>query len=167
MEGVISDLQIRIEELNGEVRCEGLPVIDADATQMRQLLQNLTANALKFHKPDVAPIVEVTAEIVERPEDLDGPRCILTVSDNGIGFDNKYKDQIFAIFQRLHGRTEYEGTGIGLATCRKIVDRHSGTIDAFGEPDVGAKFLVELPVHQEDVDTEDGDSEDLDIKEDA
>ena len=154
IEGVISDLQIRIEELSGEVRYADLPEIDADATQMRQLFQNLIQNALKFHKPDTPPVVEVKAEILDEPEDIEGPKCQITVSDNGIGFDNRYKDQIFAIFQRLHGRAEYEGTGIGLATCRKIVDRHSGSIDAFGEPDVGAKFIVNLPVQQGDLGAE-------------
>ena len=157
MSEVVSDLQIRIEELSGEVRHKDLPEIDADATQMRQLLQNLVQNALKFHKPDTPPIVEVTAEVLGEQDDIDGPRFQLVVSDNGIGFDNKYKDQIFAIFQRLHGRTEYEGTGIGLATCRKIVDRHSGTIDAFGVPDEGAKFVVDLPVYQKREEVQDDD----------
>ena len=151
MSGVVSDLQIRIEELGGEVRYQDLPEIEADPTQLRQLLQNLVQNALKFHKPDTPPVVEVAAEILPAPFDDEVPRCRITVADNGIGFDNKYKDQIFTIFQRLHGRNEYEGTGIGLSTCRKIVERHSGTIDADGCPGEGATMIVDLPVTQADV----------------
>lgn len=150
MEGVVSDLQIRIEEMNGRVDYSGLPKLMADPIQMRQLLQNLVANALKFKKPDVDPIVTVTCEPFktesEAGEVMDYWR--IKIADNGIGFDNKYKDQIFTIFQRLHGRLEYEGTGIGLATCRKIVERHNGMIDADGVPDEGATFLIDLPVNQ-------------------
>jgi len=148
---VVSDLQIRLEELNGQVRYGALPEIEADPTQLRQLLQNLVHNALKFHKPDTPPVVDIYSEIIPQPEGGSGPRCRVTVSDNGIGFENKYKDQIFTIFQRLHGRTEYEGTGIGLSTCRKIVERHSGTIDAFGQPGKGAELVFELPVYQDTV----------------
>ncbi len=145
--GVISDLQIRIEETEADVLIGKLPTIDADAMQMRQLFQNLIGNALKFSKPDCKPIVHLDGEIVaaENPE-TGGDLCRLTVSDNGIGFDNKYKEQIFTIFQRLHGRNEFEGTGIGLATCRKIVERHAGSIDANGRPDEGTTFIVTLPV---------------------
>ena len=145
--GVISDLQIRIEENDAEIRASKLPTIDADATQMRQLLQNLIGNALKFGKPGRKPVVCVDAEIIAgAPPHPD--LCRLRIADNGIGFDNNYKSQIFTIFQRLHGRNEYEGTGIGLATCRKIVERHKGEIDADGRPDEGAAFIVTLPVTQ-------------------
>ncbi len=148
MAGVVSDLQIRMEELGGQVLYQGLPEIHADPTQLRQLLQNLVQNALKFHKPDTLPVVEVAAEILTAAYDEEVPRCRISVSDNGIGFDNKYKEQFFRIFQRLHGRSDYEGTGIGLSTCRKIVERHSGTIDANGYPGKGATMIVELPVYQ-------------------
>ncbi len=149
LEGVVGDLQIRIEETGAEVHFENLPVIEADRTQMRQLLQNLVSNALKFQKPGVKPVVTVSAEIVS--DAISGTvseNCILWVADNGIGFDNKYKHQIFTIFQRLHGRGEYEGTGIGLATVRKIVERHNGLIDADGVEGEGATFIVTLPVKQ-------------------
>ena len=154
MEGVVSDLQIRIEELDGKVLYEDLPEIEADATQIRQLLQNLVQNALKFHKPETAPVVEVAAEVLPLDDIQDTPRCQITVADNGIGFDNKYKEQIFTIFQRLHGRTDYEGTGIGLATCRKIVERHSGEIDADGRPGEGATMIVTVPVIQAETGSE-------------
>ena len=109
---------------------------------MRQVLQNLVANALKFVRPDVPPVIRVGCEV-------EGEYVVLTVADNGIGFDNAFKDQIFTIFQRLHGRLEYEGTGIGLATVRKIVERHGGEIDADGREGEGATFIVTLPLKQE------------------
>ena len=116
---------------------------------MRQLFQNLIGNALKFSKPDVKPIIRVDAEICTVPNaSSHADQCKLTIADNGIGFDNKYKDQIFTIFQRLHGRGEYEGTGIGLATCRKIVERHGGDIDTDGQLGEGTTFTVTLPVSQ-------------------
>ena len=148
-EGVISDLEIRLEQTNGRVVLESLPIIEADRLQMRQLLQNLIANGLKFHRPDVPPIVTVTGELFI---DINKQACCrLTVSDNGIGFDDKYGDRIFGIFQRLHGRSTYEGTGIGLAICRKIAERHKGTIVAHGKEDSGATFTVQLPQTQEEV----------------
>ena len=142
---VVSDLQIRIEEVGATVAFEGLHTIDADAVQMRQLMQNLIGNALKFQRPGVPPVVTV-ASFVSEGNAFAGepPICEVTVADNGIGFDNKYKDQIFTIFQRLHGRNEYEGTGIGLATCRKIVERHGGSIDANGVEGEGATFTATL-----------------------
>ncbi|MEM9355593.1 MAG: PAS-domain containing protein [Pseudomonadota bacterium] len=146
---VVSDLQIRIEETGADISCDSLPEIDADPTQMRMLFQNLLSNALKFRRPDVDPVIRIEADVV--PSDTgsvaDG-RMQLRVSDNGIGFQNQYKDQIFKIFQRLHGRMEYEGTGVGLATVRKIVERHGGTLDADGRPGVGATFILDLPLKQ-------------------
>ena len=150
LEGVVSDLQIRIQESNATVEIGDLPQLDADAIQMRQLFQNLLSNALKFKKPDVDPVIKISAN--ERFVESENKESIkywrIEIADNGIGFDNQYKDQIFTIFQRLHGRMEYEGTGIGLATCRKIVERHNGAIDASGEPDVGSTFLIDLPAYQ-------------------
>jgi signal transduction histidine kinase len=142
---VVGDLQIRIEETDATIDYRELPTIDCEPMQMRQLLQNLLGNALKFRKADVKPIIKVTAEPIIHDE----KSCILLmIEDNGIGFDNQFKDQIFTIFQRLHSRTEYEGTGIGLATVRKIVERHGGSIDADGQQGVGAKFKVILPIEQ-------------------
>jgi PAS domain S-box-containing protein len=143
---VIGDLELRIEKTGGRVEVGELPTIEADASQMRQLLLNLLGNALKFHAPDQAPVVRVAGR---RLESAEGPaRCELTVADNGIGFDEKYLDRIFVVFQRLHGRQEYEGTGIGLAVCRRITERHGGTITARSTPGKGATFIVTLPVRQ-------------------
>ena len=150
LDGVLSDIQMRIEDDKGKVIVGDMPSFDVDPAQMRQLFQNLLSNALKFKKPDVDPVVTVSAEKLTKPDENGAQRGFwrIKVADNGIGFDNKHKDQIFTIFQRLHGRFEYEGTGIGLATCRKIVERHEGTLEADGVPDEGATFTVQLPAVQ-------------------
>jgi signal transduction histidine kinase len=146
---VVSDLQIRIEENSALVESENLPTIEGDPTQLRQLVLNLVGNALKFRKPEQNPIVKIKTQRVENLRDPAFiPLLIITVEDNGIGFDNQFKDQIFTIFQRLHSRNEYEGTGIGLATCRKIVERHGGNIIASGEPGQGSKFVITIPQKQ-------------------
>jgi signal transduction histidine kinase len=141
---VLSDLEVRVQQTGGRVEVGSLPTLDADPLQMRQLLQNLIGNGLKFHRAGVPPVVEVRASSTGG----DRPGVRLEVEDNGIGFDTKYLDRIFTPFQRLHGRTEYEGTGMGLAVCRRIVERHGGTITAESAPGEGAKFTVELPCYQ-------------------
>ncbi|HEX5077761.1 MAG TPA: PAS-domain containing protein [Geminicoccaceae bacterium] len=149
---VMSDLQVAIEQAGARIVVDALPVIEADATQMRQLLQNLLSNALKFRSPGRQPEVHLSGRM--RPPGASGRRaaarrwCEITISDNGIGFRQDYAERIFGIFQRLHGRDEYPGTGIGLATCRKIVERHGGTIAAAGRPGEGAVFACTLPVEQ-------------------
>ena len=149
LSGVLSDLQIRIEETGATIEVGELPKIEADPMQMRQLFQNLIGNAIKFRKKDVDPVVRITAEFI-MTQDLAVPGRAVTikVADNGIGFEQQFKDQIFVIFQRLHSRNEYEGTGIGLATCRKIVERHQGLIDAIGIQGEGSTFLITLPLSQ-------------------
>jgi PAS domain S-box-containing protein len=149
---VLSDLEVRIAETNGQVEVGELPVIDADAMQMHQLFQNLIGNALKFHQKGKPPVIRVYVESRDFPE-LADHMLRLVVEDNGIGFDEKYLDRIFTVFQRLHGRTEYEGTGIGLAICRKIAQRHGGDITARSIPGQGASFLIALPFRQVDEDS--------------
>jgi len=152
LQGVLSDLEGRIEQTRGSVEVGALPTIEADPTQMRQLLQNLIGNALKFHRPDVPPSVRVSGHLLNgdgtSSDVAGGATCEIVVTDNGIGFDEKYLDRVFTIFQRLHGRNEYEGTGLGLAICRKIVERHRGRITARSSPGQGAQFVVTLPVRQ-------------------
>ncbi len=151
---VISDLEITIEQTKAEIELAELPVIEADPLQMRQLFQNLISNALKFQKPGDLPRVIVEARVYQMkerniPGALPGEEiCKIVVRDNGIGFDSKFAEQIFVVFQRLHSRDEYEGTGIGLAICRKITDRHGGTIVAKSAEGQGAAFIVTLPVTQ-------------------
>lgn len=154
MAGVLSDLEIPISESKASIEIGTLPIIDADPVQMRQLFQNLLSNALKFHKPDQPPEVTVSARILPAQEHQiagAGPGddlCQIMVSDNGIGFEEQYVEQVFTLFQRLHSHQEYEGTGIGLAVCRKIAHRHGGSIVAKSERGQGATFIVRLPVKQ-------------------
>ena len=135
---VLHDLERRITETQAEIIVGDLPVIEADPLQMRQLLQNLVSNAIKFHQPGVPPQVRVSATVNDH-------RAEIVVEDNGIGFDEKYAEKIFTMFERLHGRQTYEGTGIGLAICRKIAVRHNGDIVARSAPGEGATFIVTLP----------------------
>ncbi len=137
-----------IEETGGRLKVGELPIIEADATQMERLLQNLITNALKFHRPDAPPVVEVSGEITGGRRRDDVKHLRLTVTDNGIGFDEKYLEKIFIMFERLHGHDEFPGTGAGLAVCRRIVDRHNGQITATGRPGEGSTFIVTLPVQQ-------------------
>ena len=138
----IADLDELIISTSGEVKVGDMPAIDADPTQMQQLMQNLIGNAMKFHRKGVPPVVTVNAELVNKRI------CELRISDNGIGFDQKYTDRIFDVFERLHGDSEYEGTGIGLAICSKIAERHAGSITAQSKPGEGTTFIVQLPVKQ-------------------
>jgi PAS domain S-box-containing protein len=147
---VVSDLDVYINQFGGVVEIAKLPQIHADATQMRQLFQNLIANAIKFHRANAPPVVAIRGEWLQTPlPNSDGElvaACRISVQDNGIGFDEKYRERIFQVFQRLHGRHEYEGTGVGLAICRKIAERHGGTIEARSRLGEGSTFIVTLPV---------------------
>ena len=138
---VLSDLEVRLQQTGGKVEVGELPTLPADPTMMRQLMQNLVNNALKFHKATEAPLVRIGSRRLEG----DAPEYEISVWDNGIGFDEKYRDRIFAPFQQLHARGEYEGTGMGLALCRRIVERHGGSITASSRPGEGSTFVVRLP----------------------
>lgn len=150
---VLSDLEIRIQQCDNCVTVSELPTIDADPVQMRQLLQNLISNALKFHYPGQTQLIKVYSQKLENTENTTRGSSSLEwleiiVEDNGIGFDEKYLDRIFNVFQRLHTRSEYEGTGMGLAICRKIAERHGGSITGKSTLGQGAKFIVTLPKQQ-------------------
>lgn len=144
---VLSDLEIKIEETGATIEINDLPTIDADPLQMRQLFQNIIGNALKFRRADTAPVIKISARQLTAGKNKN-QFCKLFIQDNGIGFDEKYTNKIFTVFQRLHGRAEYEGSGVGLAVCRKIVERHNGTIEAKSAPGEGATFIITLPVKQ-------------------
>ncbi len=148
---VVVDLEIRIEEKQAQVDVFEMLTIDADPLQMRQLFQNLIGNALKFQRKDIPPTVKIYTEVEEltnrkNNNETEKNTCKIIVEDNGIGFDEKYLDRIFTVFQRLHGRGDYEGSGVGLAVCRKIVERHRGQITAQSVPDEGTKFIITLPI---------------------
>ncbi len=149
---VIADLEVQIESVKGRVEIGRLPTIVADPLQMQQLLQNLIGNALKFRRVEEPPIVRVHGRFMHGRDQrgLDSAsseeKCLVYVEDNGIGFEERHRDRIFDVFQRLHPRDVYEGTGVGLAICRKIVDRHSGTIHVQSTPGKGTIIEVVLPV---------------------
>ena len=150
---VLSDLEVQIQRVGGRVDIGPLPTVDADPLQMRQLLQNLISNSLKFHQPDVPPRITLQAQTLQQQDASNDKApvseiCQIQVSDNGIGFEEKYLDRIFTVFQRLHYRNEYEGTGVGLAICRKIAERHGGSITAISKLGEGATFIVTLPLQQ-------------------
>jgi PAS domain S-box-containing protein len=134
---VIADLAGAMKDSGATVTRDDLPVVQADATQLQQLFQNLVANGIKFRRPDVPPSVHVSARRA-------GTGWSFAVSDNGIGIEPQYLDRIFALFQRLHSRADYPGTGIGLAICKKIVERHGGTLSVRSTPGSGTTFEFNL-----------------------
>jgi len=136
----LADLQFAIEECGARVDVAGLPMVMGDATQLSQLFRNLISNAIKFHR-DEPPVVRVDVEPA-------GEFWRFTVSDNGIGIEREYLERIFVIFQRLHGRGQYAGTGIGLAICKKIVERHGGQIEVRSVVGEGSAFAFTLPALQ-------------------
>jgi light-regulated signal transduction histidine kinase (bacteriophytochrome) len=135
----LQDLEVRLERCHGRVELSDLPVIEADAMQMRRLLLNLMGNALKFHREDTPPVVRVSAT------NLDEDWLELRVADNGVGISPNRQAGLFQPFGRAHGRSEFEGTGMGLAICRKIIERHAGRLTARSRPGEGATFIIHLP----------------------
>ncbi len=153
MDSTRSDLELTIGEKQAELIVHPLPALDAVPGQMRQIFQNLISNALKFSRAGVPPVIEIRSDYVQE-KDLEaapaasGAFVRLQVQDNGIGFHEMYHDKIFTIFHRLHGRTEYEGTGIGLAIVKKIVEKHDGLVGAKSLEGDGATFTIILPLEQ-------------------
>ena len=139
---VLSDLEIQIERTKGRVEVDTLPIIKGEKFQMRQLFQNLISNGLKYHSDDKAPVVKIKYAGIEK--DMEE----IYIEDNGRGFDEKHLDRIFRPFERLHGHSEYGGTGMGLAICHKIVSYHKGKITAKSQPGNGATFILKLPSKQ-------------------
>ena len=138
----MSDLETRINESQGTINVDTLPGIEADPFQMHQLFQNLVSNALKYRKDVVDPVINISTQSGE-----DGNVTIL-IEDNGIGFDEKYKDKIFQLFQRLHWKNEYGGTGMWLSICKRIAEHHNGSITVNSTPGAGTTFHVSLPKKQ-------------------
>lgn len=151
---VLSDLDVKMEESNAEVVCNNLPLIDGYYSQMRQLFTNLIQNSIKFKKKDSPLRIRIDCSDVFKQDypalDLlkDKVYIKIEVEDNGIGFDQEFAEKIFMIFQRLHGKVEYQGSGIGLSICKKIVENHEGFIFAEGTLNHGAKFTILLPQNQ-------------------
>ncbi|AKD58620.1 histidine kinase [Spirosoma radiotolerans] len=151
---VLHDLELAIQETGAEVTVESLPSVKGDASQLAQLFQNLVSNAIKFGHPGTKPVIEIRTERItatDLPLTIRPVRAVaayqrIDVSDNGIGFDEKYIERIFQVFQRLHGTSKYAGTGIGLAICEKVVVNHGGSITARSQPGKGTTFSVYLPL---------------------
>ncbi len=149
LDGVLGDLEILIDESNSLVSYQDLPLLEAHSLQMRQLFQNLVGNAIKYRDKNRESRVSITSEIIPSSEN-DGDCCVISIEDNGIGFDQDYAERIFEIFQRLHGRNDYDGTGVGLAVVRKIAERHGGSVIATSVPGEGSIFKVVLKLKHTD-----------------
>jgi light-regulated signal transduction histidine kinase (bacteriophytochrome) len=151
MEEAKGELELKIEETGAEIMQDDLPFIVCNPLQIRQLFVNLLSNSLKFRKKDRKTIIRIgsrPATVEEKAAEklpVDQVYYWITIADNGIGFEKEYAERIFLIFQRLHGKSEYPGSGIGLAICKKIADQHHGVIRAEGRPGDGAVFIVILP----------------------
>ncbi len=156
LQEVLSDFDYLIERKNATIKTNVLPTIDSIPSQLRQVFQNLIGNALKFSNNTENPIIEITSELIET-KDFDakpspnGDYCRITVKDNGIGFDEIYLDRIFIIFQSLNDRQSYEGTGIGLAIAKKIIEKHNGLITAKSQIGKGASFIMVLPLEYQEI----------------
>lgn len=156
LQQVSSDLEEGLQEKKGMIHAENLPVIEGNATALQQLFQNILTNAIKFASPERDLDIRIRCQqlkgaaldIPVKENQLEDTFCRLSFDDNGIGFEPAYAERIFLLFQRLHGMSEYSGTGIGLAICKKITDSHHGYIKAHGEPGKGASFIVILPLTQ-------------------
>ncbi|WP_246202143.1 PAS domain-containing sensor histidine kinase [Spirosoma agri] len=154
VEAALRSLEVATDETNATIQLSSLPTVEGDHSQLEQLFQNLLSNALKFHKPGVFPHIQIKAGWVAAdnlPEDVKPSRYAIAyhridIIDNGVGFDEKYLDRIFQVFQRLYGKNDYAGTGIGLAICEKVVANHGGAITASSQPGQGATFSIYLPV---------------------
>ncbi|MFP5213683.1 MAG: sensor histidine kinase, partial [Acidobacteriota bacterium] len=143
---VLAGMDESIEQGRATVEVSPLPVVDVDERQMHELFRELIGNAIKF-QGESAPVIQIGAEVHRNPDER--PYCAIRVRDNGIGFDERQVERIFAPFQQLHAHDSYEGTGMGLAICRKIVERHNGTLTAKSVPGSGTTFTIVLPLRQD------------------
>jgi len=150
VKNVLSDIEMTIQDQQAEIEVDKLDTIESNELQLRQMFQNMISNALKFHKPDQVPKVKISSQRITMPSSSHAAKTYskITILDEGIGIPSQYKEKIFTIFQRLHGRSEYDGTGIGLAVVRRIVERHGGKIEVTSKEGEGTKFEIYLPVVQ-------------------
>ena len=147
-------LEIEIEKSNAKIHISELPVVEVIPSLMQQLFYNLINNAIKFRKKLVDPVIHIRSEKIKSSNTLipkfenANDYYKITVSDNGIGFDNKYAEEIFLAFKRLHSHNDFEGTGVGLSICKKIIEKHNGFITASSIVDHGSDFIIGLPEKQ-------------------
>jgi light-regulated signal transduction histidine kinase (bacteriophytochrome) len=150
---LLEDFELMIADKEAKIIYNDLPVLEVNRGQMRQVFQNLISNSLKFSKDDVAPVITIKATLISErsftsKENAQGDFCLLTFEDNGVGFDEKYATSIFSLFQRLHPKDSFEGTGIGLSITKKIIEKHQGLIQAKSTPGNGTMFMIVLPLKQ-------------------
>ncbi|MET0300944.1 MAG: ATP-binding protein [Flavitalea sp.] len=150
---LIDDFEVSIREKEVEVNIEPIPNIELNGGQIRQVFQNIISNALKFTRPGITPQIQITSKrLAEKSFDAEtdpnGPFCMISIADNGIGFDDKFSQSVFVLFERLNSKDSFEGTGIGLTITKKIIEKHSGLITAEGRPDFGSTFRFILPLKQ-------------------
>jgi light-regulated signal transduction histidine kinase (bacteriophytochrome) len=138
LQEVIADLEVEVEKSSAQIHLDSLPEIWGIPSQIRQLFQNLLSNAIKFRRKDEVPVVRIYSE------PWNGLNRII-IQDNGIGFDPRYSEEIFTVFKRLHSYHEFEGSGVGLSICKKIIDKHGGSIKAESKIGEGSKFMIEFP----------------------
>jgi signal transduction histidine kinase len=153
---LLDDFELIIAEKGAQITCTNLPCLDVNRGQMRQVFHNLLSNALKFSKADIPPEIHIEAKNIatksfEATEAKKGPYCLISIRDNGIGFDEKYVSNIFSLFERLNSKDLFEGTGIGLAIAKKVIDKHHGLITAHSRVGEGATFDIILPVTRDTV----------------
>lgn len=153
---LLNDFELLIEEKKATITVEDLPAIEANPGQIRQVLQNIISNALKFSRPDVKPCISISAKRIcenfyNSDEQANGPYACIHIKDNGIGFDEKYMSNVFTLFKRLHTKDKYDGTGIGLAITKRIIEKHNGQIIAHSTEGKGSEFIFILPVKQQQV----------------
>lgn len=166
LEDVKKDLQELIRRKKAVIHADHLPTLNIVSLQFHQLFSNIISNAIKYSKPNVPPYIKITTSVVPASEVKDEAPLSkskywkISITDNGIGFDQQYEPKVFELFQRLHGKKEFEGTGIGLAICKKIMQNHKGIINAIGTPGVGATFNIYLPV-EDNANTSSGSTEDF------
>ncbi|WP_018612127.1 sensor histidine kinase [Segetibacter koreensis] len=155
-EELLKDFEILVEEKKATIIIGDLPMIEVNPGQIRQVLQNIISNAIKFSRQDVSPEIHISGtricdNLYDSDPLTDGPYACIRIKDNGIGFDEKYMSNVFTLFKRLHPKDKYEGTGIGLAIAKRIIEKHNGNITARSTEGVGSEFIIVLPVHQQQV----------------
>ena len=149
---LVDDLELSLDEKKAQVNVSALTTVKGNQGQLRQVFQNIISNALKFARKDITPVIDISGSRIHEKSfyagnDDHGKFCRIIVKDNGIGFDEKYVEKIFTLFERLNSKDQYEGTGIGLAVTKRIIERHNGLITAAGTPGAGAEFIIILPVY--------------------
>jgi PAS domain S-box-containing protein len=151
---LLEDFELMIRDKNAIIQVNKLPSIEVNRGQIRQVFQNIISNALKFQRPGVDPVITIDSKLVQSlsfdsKEDPNGDYCQISIKDNGIGFNEKFATDIFALFERLNPKDKYEGTGIGLAIAKKIVEKHNGIIKAMSNEMDGSLFMIILPLNQQ------------------